>query len=341
MLSTYICNHQAQLLCISKAQCCPFTSVGYVKTLKKKLLETTWLTAKKNNTPQHFTQPDLTLINTLVTSEQSLDVTAQACIEVMANLPQTINLAFINSLLNSPSLHDLAKAVIYKVLLQQHSFNLIALIDLNTIYLALADSTEQEATSAETVALISAFNSNANIQVLKHVFDELCKSKLVNSPLMSLFLLSLSWEQVNALSKYASNVLTVDETLHVLLQSGYVKLVPLACMSLNQVENPTAIIALIRRMLGDKLDLLVSYDIQVNAFNAEQQALVAFKQQLQQNWPKYEEELCLQRFVGGKSLNKRLNAIEMSAMDCYSQAIFNLYTYYKSMAKNVKAEAQA
>ncbi|KPZ53668.1 hypothetical protein [Pseudoalteromonas sp. P1-25] len=341
MLSTYLSNHQAQLLHISKAQCCPFTSVGYVKTLKKKLLEITWLTAKKNNTPQCFTQPDLTQLSALVTSKQSLDVISQACIEVMANLPQTINLAFINALLNSPSLHGLAKAVIYKVLLQQHSFNLIALIDLNTLYFALANSAEQEVTTAETVALISAFNPNANIKLLKHVFDELYKSGLVNSPLMSLFLLSLSWEQVNALSNYASHVLTVDDTLHVLLQSGYVKLVPLACMSLNQVENPTAIIALIRRMLGDKLDLLVSYDIQLSAFNAEQQALDAFKQQLQQNWPKYEEKLCVQRLVAGKALNHKLNAIEMSAMDCYSQAIFNLYTYYKSMAKNVKAEAQA
>ncbi|TMP15629.1 hypothetical protein CWC06_20415, partial [Pseudoalteromonas ruthenica] len=61
---------------------------------------------------------------------------------VMANLPQNINLAFINALMNEPALHNLTKLIIYKVLLQQHSFNLIAYIDLKTLGFALTTNQE-------------------------------------------------------------------------------------------------------------------------------------------------------------------------------------------------------
>ncbi|XQF94221.1 hypothetical protein ACOBV9_18490 (plasmid) [Pseudoalteromonas espejiana] len=44
--------------------------------------------------------------------------------------------------------------------------------------------------------------------------------------------------------------------------------------------------------------------------------------------------------MAGKPLGAKLNAIEMSAMDSYSQAVFNLYTYYKLMAEKVNVEAK-
>ena len=87
-----------------------------------------------------------------------------------------------------------------------------------------------------------------------------------------------------------------------------------------------------RRMLGDKLDLLVDFETQISACQGEQQACADFKLQLQLNWPKYEEQLASLRLISGNALNAKLNAIEMSAMDCYSQAVFNLYSYYRHLA---------
>lgn len=340
MLSTYLSNHKAQLLTISEAQYCPFTCVGFIKTLKTKLLEACWLTAKKNNVTQKFSQPDIVQLITFLQSDTNIDTTAQACIEVMANLPQNINLAFINALMNEPALHSLTKLIIYKVLLQQHSFNLIAYIDLQTLGFAL--TTSQESLENLQPALDKNFlvsSQTKNTDVI-NTFKHLCNAGLINSPLMSLFLLSLSWEQVNVVGNYASNTLTVDQTMQVLLQSSFAKLIPLASTSLDKVEDFSAIIALIRRLLGDKLDLLVSFETQLQAWRGDKLSCSEFKRQLQAKWPKFEGELSSSRLIAGKALNTNLNAIEMSAMDSYSQAVFNLYSYYQyTTAKQLTAEA--
>ena len=340
MLSTYLSNHKAQLLAISEAQYCPFTCVGFIKTLKTKLLEACWLTAKKNNVPQKFSQPDLVQLITFLQSDPNIDSAAQACVEVMANLPQNINLAFINALMNEPTLHSLTKLIIYKVLLQQHSLNLIAYIDLKTLCFALTtdkESLEHLQPALEQNLLISSQAKNTEVI---NTFKHLCNAGLINSPLMSLFLLSLSWEQVNVVGNHASNTLTVDQTMQVLLQSSFAKLIPLANTFLNKVEEPHTIIALIRRLLGDKLDLLVSFETQLQAWQGDGLSCSEFKRQLHTNWPKFEGELSSSRLIAGKALNTKLNAIEMSAMDSYSQAVFNLYNYYQhATAKKLAAEA--
>lgn len=340
MLPTYLSNHKAQLLVISNAQYCPFACVGFIKTLKKKLLEAGWLMAKKNNATQKFSQPDIMQLVSALKNGISHDIAAQACIEIMANLPQNINLAFINALMNEPELHKLTKLVIYKVLLQQHSFNLIAYIDLKTLCFALSPNTDLDEhilTALEANLLASAKSNNT---AMINTFNQLCNCGLINSPLMSLFLLSLSWEQMNVVGNHASNTLTVDQTMQILLQSSFAKLIPLANTSLNKVEDPSAIIALMRRLLGDKLDLLVSFETQLQAWQGDELSCSEFKRQLQTNWPKFEGELSPLRLVAGKELNTKLNAIEMSAMDSYSQAVFNLYSYYQYVkAKKLNAQA--
>ncbi|KKL04989.1 hypothetical protein LCGC14_2610550 [marine sediment metagenome] len=317
---------------ISDAQRCPFTSVGYVKTQQKRLLESCWLTAKKKQIAQRFTQPNLEQLVSLLSDDISPAAISQACIEIMANLPQNINLIFINNLLNEPSLHNVAKLVVRKVLLQQHSYNLIALIDLQTLYFAFSTSQNPAVQTLAKSELTILVDSQSDIKNLITGFNFLCQSELVNSPLMSLFLLSLSWEQVNAIGNHASRNLPTVDVLQVLLQSGFVKLLPLVNASLNKIENPSSLIALMRRMLGDKLDLLVDFETQISAWQGEQQACADFKQQLQLNWPKYEEQLASLRLIAGNALNAKLNAIEISAMDCYSQAVFNLHRYYQHLA---------
>ena len=321
-----------QLMKISDAQRCPFTSVGFVKTQQKKLLESCWLTAKKKHVAQQFVQPDLAQLASLLSANISPDVISQACIEIMANLPQNINLIFINNLLKEPRLLSVVKLVICKVLLQQHSSNLIALIDLQTLYFAFSTSKNLTDKTLVKVEFTAFVDGKSDIEDLVIGFNYLCQSELVNSPLMSLFLLSLSWEQVNAIGNHASRNLATEGVLQVLLQSGFVKLLPLVNASLNKIENPGSIIALMRRMLGDKLDLLVDFETQISACQGEQQACADFKLQLQLNWPKYEEQLASLRLISGNALNAKLNAIEMSAMDCYSQAVFNLYSYYRHLA---------
>lgn len=275
---------------ISDAQRCPFTSVGYVKAQQKRLLESCWLTAKKKQIAQQFTQPNLEQLVSLLNDDISPAAISQACIEIMANLPQNINLIFINNLLNEPSLFSVAKLVVRKVLLQQHSYNLIALIDLHTLYFAFSTSQNPAVQTLAKSELTILVDSQSDIQNLITGFNFLCQSGLVNSPLMSLFLLSLSWEQVNAIGNHASRNLPTVDVLQVLLQSGFVKLLPLVNASLNKIENPSSLIALMRRMLGDKLDLLVDFETQISAWQGEQQACADFKQQLQLNWPKYEEQ---------------------------------------------------
>ncbi|CAM4254236.1 hypothetical protein PSOS111911_10055 [Pseudoalteromonas ostreae] len=332
MLSIYLSDHQAQLMKISNAQRCPFTSVGYVKTQQQRLLESCWLTAKKKQVVQRFTQPNLEQLVSLLNDNISPDLISQACIEIMANLPQNINLAFINNLLKEPSLQSVAKLVVRKVLLQQHSSNLIALIDLQTLYFAFSVSKNPAVQALVESELTVFVDSQADLKDIVTGFNFLCQSELVNSPLMSLFLLSLSWEQVNAIGNYASRNLATEGVLQVLLQSGFVKLLPLVNASLNKIENPSSLIALMRRMLGDKLELLVDFETQIRACQGDQQACADFKQQLQLNWPKYEEQFASLRLIAGNAMTAKLNAIEISAMDCYSQAVFNLHRYYQHLA---------
>ena len=332
MLSIYLSDHQAQLIKISNAQRCPFTSVGYVKTLQNRLLESCWLTAKKKQVEQRFIQPKLEQLVSLLNDDISPDTISQACIEIMANLPQNINLIFINNLLKETSLQSVAKLIIRKVLLQQHSSNLITLIDLQTLYFAFSTSKNLAIQALVESELTVFVDAQTDLNDVVTGFNFLCQSELVNSPLMSLFLLSLSWDQVNAIGNHASRNLPTVDVLQVLLQSGFVKLLPLVNTSLSKVENPSSLIALMRRMLGDKLDLLVDFETQIRAWQGDQQACADFKQQLQLNWPKHEEQLASLRLVAGNTVTAKLNAIEISAMDCYSQAVFNLYRYYHHLA---------
>jgi len=325
LLLNYVSNHQPQLLAISNAQLCPFTSVGYVKSLKKRLLESSWLKAKRNNLSREFIIPTLEQLIDLVQDGYSENVIAQGCVEIMTNLPQNANLNFINNLLDEPKLNVLAKSIICKALLQQHS--LIPLIDITILFLAHTPKAEVSKQALDSVKSIFVVTNESDTKNLIGIFDNLNQCELVNSPLMSLFLLSLSSEQVNAVSNHASNALSLDGTLQVLLQSGFVKFIPLANTALHKVEKPEQIVALMKRTLGEKLDLLVNFEIQMQACNGDEQAYTAFQQQLQLNWPAFENELSSKRLLAGKALDEHLNAIQMSAIDSYSQAILNLYTY--------------
>lgn len=340
LLFNYISNHQDQLLIISNAQLCPFTSVGYVKSLKKRLLESSWLKAKRNNLSHEFIIPTLEQLIDFVQDGYSENVIAQGCVEIMANLPQNVNINFINDLLDEPKLSVLAKSIICKVLLQQHSLNLIPLIDITILLLAHTPKAKVSKQALDSIKNILVVTSKSDTKKLIGIFDNLNQCELVNSPLMSLFLLSLSPEQVNAVSNHASNILSVAGTLQVLLQSGFVKFILLANTALHTVEKPEQIVALMKRTLGEKLDLLVNFEIQMQACSGDLQAFTAFQQQLQLNWPAYENELSSKRLLAGKALNEHLNAIQMSAMDSYSQAVFNLYTYNQYVnAKRVNVGA--
>ncbi|CAM2904003.1 hypothetical protein [Pseudoalteromonas distincta] len=327
MLLNYVSNHQSQLLAISNAQLCPFTSVGYVKSLKKRLLESSWLKAKRNNLSREFIIPTLEQLIDFVQDGYSENVIAQGCVEIMTNLPQNANLNFINNLLDEPKLNVLAKSIICKALLQQHSLNFMPLIDITILFLAHTPKAKVSKQTLDSVKSIFVVTSESDTKKLIGIFDNLNQCELVNSPLMSLFLLSLSSEQVNAVSNYASNTLSLDGTLQVLLQSGFVKFILLANAALHKVEKPEQIVALMKRTLGEKLDLLVNFEIQMQACSGNEQAYAAFQQQLQLNWPTFENELSSKRLLAGKALDEHLNAIQKSAMDSYSQAVFNLYTY--------------
>ncbi|MEG3759819.1 hypothetical protein V5096_17915 [Pseudoalteromonas carrageenovora] len=335
MLSIYTNNYASQLITISNALYCPFTSVGFIKTLKKNVLETSWVTAKKFGVEQKFSQPDINQLISYINKGVDDLVISQACIEIMANLPQSKNLIFINSLINEPALKAIAKLIISKVLLQQHSLNLIPYIDINT--LAFAFSSNDDLIEFESVSNFF-IELDTTKEITTNMFDLLCKNGLVNSPLMSLYLLSINWEQVNIIGNYASNTLSMDHTLQVLLQSCFVKVIPLANASLNELEQPAKIIALIRYILGDKLDMLVDFDIQLSAWRGSEASLEVFIKQLQMNWSKHEDLFCHQRLIAGQPLDTKRNAIEMSAMDSYSQAVLNLYTYYFLAAKKHNQE---
>ena len=333
MLATYLSDHQAQLLQISNAQLCPFTCVGHVRYLRKTLLESCWVNAKNNNQKNNFELPTTEQLVEIITNTKNDELVAQACIEVMANLPQNKNIIFINELLNQPALSAFFKIIINKVVIQQHSFNLIRLLNLNTLFFAYSADDEIPPQTLVTINQITSLAQHHGPQILTAIFDALSEQAHL-SPLMSLFLLSLNFEQVNSLSNHASNTLSVDQTLHILLQSGFVKLIVLANSLLQQVEQPALIIALIRRMLGDKLDQLVEYDIQRLAWQGDESALLEFQQQLKHNWSKYETAMSSLRLIAGHPLDEVPNAIYLSAMDSYSQGVFNLYRYYQHLAAN-------
>ena len=88
----------------------------------------------------------------IITNTKNDELVAQACIEVMANLPQNKNIIFINELLNEPALRAFFKIIINKVVIQQHSFNLIRLLNLNTLFFAY--SVEEEI-APQTLATIN------------------------------------------------------------------------------------------------------------------------------------------------------------------------------------------
>ena len=214
MLATYLSDHKTQLLQISNAQLCPYTCVGHVRYLRKTLLESCWVNAKNNNQKNNFELPTTEQLVEIITNTKNDELVAQACIEVMANLPQNKNIIFINELLNQPALSAFFKVIINKVVIQQHSFNLIRLLNLNTLFFAYSADDEIPPQTLVTINQITSLAQHHGPQILTAIFDALSEQAHL-SPLMSLFLLSLNFEQVNSLSNHASNTLSVDQTLFV------------------------------------------------------------------------------------------------------------------------------
>uniref|UniRef100_UPI00387F978D hypothetical protein n=1 Tax=Pseudoalteromonas mariniglutinosa TaxID=206042 RepID=UPI00387F978D len=262
-------------------------------------------------------------INELINAEKALidsKLVAQACMQFLLRLSTSMQIEFLLELSSvKDKLQTLVTAISEIACIYNNHFSSSESAVLKSFYQPL---------SVDKKSVFNWFHSpellRNDMKTVLGCFDNMREAEYVNSPLMSVFLLSLSAEQITSLANHASNTLTVDQTIQLLLKSGFAKHSLFANSMLHKVDEPKKIVASIRRCLGAQLDEIVSYDLQREVYN-NQGALNEFQSEFKINWPSIAPQLSTQRVIYGYPLTQPLNAIMQLAMDCNSRIVLSHY----------------
>lgn len=191
--------------------------------------------------------------------------------------------------------------------------------------------------SAQHAELFKAFKQAAiELPTTKALFkttNDFAELNLINSPLMSAYLLLLDQQRVNHVCNFASQALSREEALQVMLHTGMPKYVPLVVSLLSDVEDAEPLINGIKRCLGAELDNLVTYETQVQA-QTDAQAIVDFQHQFNQHWPEHESYYVGKTLVYGYALNQPIDRVKQQGVDQQSWQVLAILNALKMDSKN-------
>ena len=349
MFVSYVTHYEKYLAQLHQASQSPFVSFGYYQEIKKQLIEMSWLKNKYHNKQDH--EFSVSTLLKLMSLGHSDEVLTQACLQL---LPKQ-SVPFKTEMLNVLYFSEKSQAFTKNLIIKSDSTLLLtdAVSDPELIGLRLLNTDENTKKSIDEIShgkqskyglswLITFFNVQTSGNDIIDIYHAMLELDLLESVLMSLFLWLLTPEQVNGLCNYASKKNSTDETLLLLAKSGIAKHTLLINSALTTVEKPHLLIAQIRRNLASQLDQLVPYDVQLNAWQGDNNALKEFQTQLQHNWPQFKLGTSSNVCVGGMALSTKLNTLQCIALDNKSFSLYQLFLkYHQRHSAHLSANLQS
>lgn len=334
MLVSYVTNYEKYLAQLNQISQSPFTSVGFYQETENQLIEQYWLNNKSNkkNEKQDHEFNASTLLE-LMTLDHNSGILTQACLQLLPKQPESFKAEILNALYYCEDSQRFAKNLI----IESNSSLLLtsAVSDPELIGLRLLDGDKNidEINYDKHIKhafswLVTPVNDETSCNEVIDIYHAMLALNLLDSVLMSLFLWLLTPEQVNGLCNYASKINSDDDTLLLLAKSGIVKHTLLINSALMNAEKPHLLIAQIRRNLASQLDQLVSFDVQLQAWQGDNNALIEFQTQLQKNWPTFQHGISSKCFIAGVELSTKLNTLQCLALDKQSLFLYQLFLKY-------------
>ena len=331
MLVSYVTNHEKYLAQLHQTSQSPFISFGFYQETKKQLIEQFWL-SHKTNKKQDYEYKVSTLLD-LIKQGHDKGMLTQACLQLLPKHSESFKTEILNTLYYSDDGQAFAKNLIMESdssLLLKGVVNDPELIGLRLLNGDKNIALNKNVKYALSWLLTPIDYETPNSDILD-IYQIMLNVNLLESALMSLFLWLLSPVQINALLNYASKNNSDEEILLLLAKSGLVKHTLLINSALLTSANPKILIAQIRRNLSLELDQLIPYEIQIKAWEGDNDALIEFQSQLQKNWFKFQHDLSFTRLIAGMPLSPNLNTLQCVALDKQSLFLYQLYLKYHSL----------
>jgi hypothetical protein len=328
LLSVFVNDFYSQIKKLNEARLNPFFSYGYYAQCKKQLTEECWLSViNKSNTDD----VDLHHLSVLLESDVDKEILVEGAAYLIGKMAADRKAEYINALYFSKDLRSVSKDII------EITGSHCLLRDLATdkelcLYQMLSLSSEESITLGlyerfpwlETPELLSR-------DQLLAFFTDLVDEGLLETRVMSLFLMVITPSQLNIICNFASDILSTDDTLCLLMRGGMVKHSPLLNSILAQSDVSSKLIKELRSILGSDLDSIVPFDVQLSAWLGDQGSLECFQQEFALNWPKYEEKFAGFRLLGGLSFSGAIDVANKQSISVSNVLLVTLFERYQSL----------
>ncbi|SBS34737.1 hypothetical protein MSP8886_03155 [Marinomonas spartinae] len=335
MLSVFVDRFYRQLQILSDARVSPFSSHGYYALCRQQLTKEYWLVNQKNRTDgkeaDGVSALDFGELSELLVSNLDESILSDAAAFLINEMGDEQKAEYINALYFSEKLQGLFKGVVD--ITGSHHLLSDAVSDKELRLSKLMGMTNNEESIHELYDCFPWLNRSEqhSSDAILRMFTDLVEEGLLDTKVMSLFLLVLTPSQLNVIGNVASNVLSAEDALCVLVRGGMVKHAPLINSVLAQSETPSILLRALRNLLGSSLDNLVEFDVQLAAWQGEQSAIKRFQQEFALNWPKYEDDFANQRVISGYPLVSKFNGASKRAVSFSNLLLIDLFTAQQSL----------
>ena len=328
MLSLILNEHKAALLNLNMMQQSAFYSIGFIAQVRQQLILKVQASQSASNVQFEMVQCIIEELETLKQQETSLDDVAEACLVALQLMPNSQKQRFLG-LLNRHEFTLLKHKLLQKSLTISGPANSDLLNWANVygnsetqaiIYKAIKRAVKQLPDMPEMQETVNAFENAA----------------MINSPLMSVYLLLLDPQRMNFVCNYVSQQFTREQAIAVLLQTGATKYVPMAVALLTEVRSAKNLVAGIKRCFGSQLDELVAFDTQIQVGDCKQ-AAVDFQRQFALSWPEQKINFNDQTLVYGFAMNRPVSVASLQGVDFFSWQVITILNALKYDCRNSQA----
>ncbi len=328
VLSLILNEHKAALSNLNVMQQSAFYSVGFIDQVRQQLVLKVQAYQGASILQFEIVQRIFEELETLKQQKILLDDITEACLVALQLMSSSQKQRFLG-LLNRHEFTLLKNKLLEKSLTISGSANSDFLNWANVygnsdtkaiIYKAIKRAVKQLPDMPEMQEAVNAFE----------------KAAMINSPLMSVYLLLLDPQRMNFVCNYVSQQFTREQAIAVLLQTGATKYVPMAVALLTEVRSAKNLVAGIKRCLGSQLDELVAFDTQIRAGDCKQ-AAVDFQRQFALSWPEQKINFNDQTLVYGFAMNRPVSVASLQGVDFFSWQVITILNALKYDCQNSQA----
>ena len=328
VLSLILNEHKAALSNLNMMQQSAFYSIGFIAQVRQQLILKVQASQSASNVQFEMVQCIIEELETLKQQETSLDDAAEACLVALQLMSNSQKQRFWG-LLNRHEFTLLKHKLLQKSLTISGPAN-SDLLNWANVY------GKSETQAIIYKAIKRAVKQLPDMPEMQETVNAFEKAAMINSPLMSVYLLLLDPQRMNFVCNYVSQQFTREQAIAVLLQTGATKYVPMAVALLTEVRSAKNLVAGIKRCLGSQLDELVAFDTQIQAGDCKQ-AAVDFQRQFALSWPEQKINFNDQTLVYGFAMNRPVSVASLQGVDFFSWQVITILNALKYDCRNSQA----